>query len=97
MKSTSEKIVSIASELYSARTSVKTILGEKKFQEAVEGFRPILARICQRDGLSQLQALKIILQDMQNNGSASIDKQIVTAACAEIIEPSLAKVERQKP
>ena len=78
--------VAVSSDLYAARTAVIELTGEKKFKENVDGFRPILRGLCEKNGITEMEATIEILGLLRGKGTESM---LAMAACIEIMEPSL--------
>lgn len=78
--------VAMADQFYEARTTVIGLMGEEKFKEKVDGFRPILKDLCEKHGVSEMQATIDILAMLKGRGTETL---LAMAACTEIMEPSI--------
>lgn len=78
--------VAITDQLKEARNTVITLIGEDKFIERVEGFRPILDGLCEKHDVSKIQATIDILKTLKGK---EIETLLAMAACVEIMEPSI--------
>ncbi len=74
----------IAGRLKNARTAVIMLMGEDKFLEKVDGFRPIFTAICDSKSVSEYRAALEVLKTVEGKGTETM---LAMAACAEIIEP----------
>ncbi|MCP5005361.1 MAG: hypothetical protein GY941_15710 [Planctomycetes bacterium] len=74
----------ITGKLNNAREGVIMIMGEDKFKEKVDGFRPILAGVCDSKGISEIEGAIEILKMVEGR---EVETILAMAACAEIIEP----------
>ena len=80
-----EREVNIAAKMYESRRLVKALMGPDAFKEKVDGFRPLLQALCEKDGLSEMGALFTLLKEVEGDGMLSL---LTMAACTEIMEPS---------
>ncbi len=94
MTSASEKLVGIAAKLYDTRRLMLSILGEAKFQEKVENFRPLFIQVERANKCGTIQAMNLILKTCDGDATKIA---IVCAIAVEIMEPSLPSIRKVKP
>jgi len=78
--------VEIAAKLYEARDTIIGLMGKEKFKMRVEEFRPIMAGMCKKEGMTEMQATLEILKSLDQGAITSL---LAMAACVEIMEPSI--------
>ena len=91
MLNTSEKVVSIAAGLYDMRRLLLSTVGEKKFREMLEAFKPLFVQVEKANKCSTLQAMKLIITTQDGDPVRILQ---VCAVAVEIMEPSLRPPER---
>ena len=80
-----EQTVALAAQMYGCRKTVRNVLGEEKFREAVERMRPLLKSTQDKLECSQMTATL----ELAKAAKPGIETAIVLASCVEIMEPSL--------
>ena len=78
--------VALSEQFIFCRETAVAVMGEEKFMDKVDGFRPILIEICEKNNISKMEATISILEMLKGR---EIESMLAMAACAEIIEPSL--------
>lgn len=81
--STEQKQVEIAAKMYRARDAVITLIGEDKFKEKVDQFRPIMQGMCEQKKCTEIEATIEILEALKGKERETM---LAMAACTEIIE-----------
>lgn len=81
-----EKVFSIASKFYEARTRVREILGDQ-FRPVIQKYMDAIKKLGANNNLSTLDSAKVCIQFSLQDQDA-IGAMKFMAACVEIIEPS---------
>lgn len=79
-----EKLVSVASKLYSARSSLKTLFADT-FETRCQEWQEVIRKVMEANSFTELEAMLDILQNLDGK---EIAQMWVMAATVEMLEPS---------